>query len=305
MAMKYLCSLLALSISASSAIGQEGEDFLLDFIDNAERVQRQYDVTYIELSSLKWPEDRKKEQEDHVTVVRQTAAGEKRRIDVIVTSLGLTSGSTEIMEVHSEMKVGSKIFLVGESGEVTHSQLDLAYHSDPVSKLMLTLDSQANGKGGTQEACMDLFNSCGYVETREVNGKTTSVWIGKNRKMLLEVGFEKTHPMPYSFRYLFVKDGVLSDGDEFAGKYDSKVRSVSESKISWKKEGELFLPTKALMSRGFEGAVQIKIEYDFVEWKIGDQIDMKRLDEAAFVTEKNYRDTIIQFRNKLVGQYLE
>ena len=293
--------LISLGIAAlipTSCEAQGVEDKLFDFIMNSKDVQKRYDVKCSQTSTEEFPESRGIDPSAFVRLMRYTADGSRKRRDVSISKLNSSFDEGELCGNWFAIEDAGKYWQVGQKVPSNSTDLPMLYRTDPVSMLLLTLDSQANGKGATHAAVSELFEVINYVDSFSEKDMTFGVWVSDNRKLILEVGFMKNDEMPTSIKHYFSFKGTIAKGDELNGRYKSSLKLVSESRIAWKKMKDLYVPLRASMSRGQKGGVLITQFWEFADWKLGDEVDLRRLDLDLFANSSMATE-IQKLRNEI------
>lgn len=280
---KFVFISLGFAALLPTSCGAQGvEDKLLDFIMNSKDVQKRYDVKCSQTSTEEFPESRGIDPGAFVKLMRFTADGSRKRRDISISKLDLSFDEGELFGHWCAIEDAGKYWKVGQKAPSSSTDVPMLYRTDPVSMLLLTLDSQANGKGATDAAVWELFEVINYVDSFSHKDMTFGVWVSDNRKLILEVGFMKNDEMPTSIKHYFSFKGTIAEGGERNGRYRSSLKLVSESRIAWKKMKDLYVPLRASLSRGQKGGVQITQFWEFADWKLGDEVDLTRLDLDSF-----------------------
>ena len=233
---------------------------------------------------------------------RFTAIGDKKRFDVAVEQLGTNLGSGAPIETVCELMIDGKVWNAGVDEPFKVFTSLPQSRPAPLSMCMLTVDTQANGNGATHEELLRCFEMLQFVDSFPSNRKEVDcgTWIYKNRKMLLEVEFQKGLEMPVGFNYYFSISMPLPEGEEFSGKYREKLKKVSSARVKWKKLGNLFVPERIEMSRGWKGGNYINQIWEFTDWRLGANVDEKRLDKELFVKGPGAFEILAELRADLV-----
>ena len=105
--------------------------------------------------------------------------------------------------------------------------------------------------------------------------------------------------MPSVFKHYYSVSGPLAEGEEKGGRYRTRLKLVSSAKVAWKKLGDEYVPLRAELIRGWKGGLYITQFWDFVEWRLGDDVDEARLDEEHFRTKVRLNESTTILRESI------
>lgn len=295
-----------------TALGDETENKLMEFEFNAREVQRQFDVkclvtAYVQVpDSMKSSDSLKFSGAGNVRFLRYTANESTFRVDASSWILDETFSPSRMLGESSELMIENKFYSAGIKKERDFMGTPRHLRIDPIWMLMLTADSQANGKGATESAAMDIIEDSVFVESMEGVGRELDygVWISKkNRLAILELGFEKGRDMPSSVRYFYSTGNSFPEGSEFGRKYLTSGREVSSAKIAWKEIDELWVPERVEMIRGKGGGIHVTQYWDFMDWSLGTNVDLTRLDPEIFKSGPVSSEILFKLREQIGGKH--
>jgi hypothetical protein len=305
-----LSAVLIILISSNASHCESPEDKVFEFMINCEDVQKCFDVKCAVTSTVEHEiaSEPEKQRDDALLLIdyRFTRNSDSFRLDAATYNIGELLDPERQSVVYSNLRDSEgKIWSAGMGKSMdgkSHFQGVLQDRVDPLSMLLLPMDSQSNGSGATHDNLVKLISNLEFVETLSDDRGEYGVWLTKNRKSVIEILFDKGSSMPSRCSYYVNVGQGIPEGTEFDGEYRKTALAVSTCRVSWKKIDSLYVPIQIEMTRGIRGrSIFITQNWVFADWKLGKSVDSDRLDKAKFLSGPSAFDLAEKLRLDFVN----